>query len=601
MKTICNKVWKITVIFAVLLGLFWACQKEAFRESVTEEVNITGYLDLYPESYSMLSEILVKTKTAGYLGAYGTYTLFAPDNAAISDWLKTQGKSQVSEVDDQTLLDFVKYHVVQDTVGSTRFTDGKIKTPTLFGENLYTDVVNGTFRINKSASITQSNIFCGNGVIHAIDRALVPPTLSLAETIEADDRYSIFSEALKATGFYDTLYFERGMDIPAEKRFQTVIVESDSTLKSEGINSFADLKETYSNTGNPKNPADSLWLYVAYHISNQGNFLEDIVSMSTIYTLAPKEIISTKRTGTQILLNESEFNGVIEPGAPLNRNYSDVMASNGVLHESTQSFRIKVRKQVPVYFDVASSPELRSALGGAYGQGAMPLVPVRAEQPIANSIAFNNLDVLTITSNQYDYYGTLETKRPRANGDMLNLSICSNNSNRAKYVEFKTPYLVKGRYKVWVCFLQNGNSPQIQATFNPGKEDEQVLPNIIFMDQTLSASGVTDMGNVNADNLMLAQGYKRYMATAGDYNENGITGGIKPKTGNEAGLNVGRMAGIIDVEVTDRHTIRLEAIGGKCASNAMWLDMIQFIPADDVEQIYPRFHQIPGELFYRPQ
>src|SRR5690606_7704010 len=104
------------------------------------------------------------------------------------------------------------------------------------------------------------------------------------------------------------------------------------------------------------------------------------------------------------------------------------------------------------------------------------------------------------------------------------------------------------------------------------------------------------------DNLLLAAGYKRYLATSAEVNENG-TRGVKQVSGTGSDFNVGRLAGIINVETTDRHVIRLEAIGeGRCISNqGSWLDMIHFIPADDVEQNYPRFHPKLGELFYRPQ
>lgn len=592
---------RITAIAAcICLLLVQACKKENYRLSTSEEVNITGYLEKHSDTYSLLTDILFRSKTAGYLGAYGTYTIFAPSNEGIIDWVKSNGKSSLNDFSDEELIDFVKYHVVRDTVGSFRFTDGKIKTPTLFGEYLYTDVQNGNYRINKSVHITKSNILCGNGIIHAIDKVLVPPTLSLAELIAGNSRYSIFSKALIETGFYDTLYFKRGTEAPVEKRFQTVIVESDSVLGTKGILSYEDLKTTFSQTGNPKNNKDSLWLYMAYHISNDVKFLEDVVSASSIYTLAPKEIITTKLEGTRVVLNEDFFNGVFEPGAELNRNYSDIMASNGVLHESQQSFKIKVRQQVPVYFDIATSPETMNALGSAFQNTTKPLVVNGTT--IANSFNFNNLTVSTIGSNAYYYYKTLEAKRPYANGDLLSLSLCFNNAARAKYVEFKTPYLVKGRYKVWICYAQHGDAPEIQATFNPDKADQQILPNTVILNQTLSASGVSDLGNSNADNLMLAQGYKRYMATVGDYNVNNITGGLKAKSGNEAGLNVGRMAGIINVETTDRHMIRLEAVKDKkCGNNTVYLDMIQFIPADDLEQNYPRFHQLSGELFYRPK
>ena len=88
MKRNLKKQWKIGVTFLLSLCVLWACQKEMFRETTTDEVNITGYLDLHPDTYSLLSEILVRSKRAGYLGAYGTYTLFAPDNNAIQAWIK---------------------------------------------------------------------------------------------------------------------------------------------------------------------------------------------------------------------------------------------------------------------------------------------------------------------------------------------------------------------------------------------------------------------------------------------------------------------------------------------------------------------------------
>ncbi|GAB3412862.1 fasciclin domain-containing protein [Niabella aquatica] len=599
MKKTTAQVFHFGIFILLVFCCLFSCQKPVYRQTTTDEVNITGYLQKNTDTYSLLLEALERAKASGFLGAYGTYTLFAPTNDAMKKWMSESGKTSLSDFQDAELLNFVKYHIVRDTVGSLRFTDGKIKTPTLFGEYLYTDVLNGNFRVNKAAVITQANIACGNGIVHSINAALTPPSLSLAELIESNPRYAIFTQALKETGFYDTLYYKRGTEIPAAKRFQTVIAESDSVLKVAGITSYSQLKEKYSQTGNPKSHSDSLWLYVAYHISNGGNYLEDIASLSSIYTLAPKEIINTKLVGTKVLLNDDVFNGVYEPGAELNRRASDVTAVNGVLHESLSSFRIKVRMQVPVYFDIATSPELLQALGASYRNGSKSLVS--NGQPIANSIGFEKLDVSTIGTNQYIFYSGLSTKRPYANGDLLSLTMCAGNAARVKYVDIKTPYLVKGKYKVWICYAQNGQGSNLQVIYNPGKADEQILPNIVFLSQTLSGSGVANLADPSADNLMLAQGYKRYFATQGDYNANGVTGGILAKTGDGA-LNVGRLAGTINVETTDRHTIRFQAVSDvKCGSNLVYLDMIHFIPADDLEQIYPRFHQMPGELFYRPR
>lgn len=591
----------LIVITSIIVLVTYSCQKEVLKTSTTEDVNISGYLEKYPETYSLLSEILEKSKTEGYLGAYGTYTLFAPVNSAIQTWITDNGKSSLNDFSEQELLNFVKYHVIRDTVSTVRFTDGKIKSPTLFGEYLFTDVVNGSYRINKYAIINKSNILCGNGVIHSLNSSLIPPSKNLAQAIEGNPSYSIFTEALKATGFYDTLYYNRGDLTSPEKRFQTVIVESDSLFNTIGINNFNDLKSRYSTKNDPTNPADSLWLFVAYHISNDGKYLEDIIGSSSIYTLAPKEIISTKYTNNKILLNEDEFNGVFEPGAELNRAKSDITASNGVLHESKNNFSIKVRRQVPVYFDLATSPELKIALGSSYQNGVLPLV--NNGKIIASSIEFNNLSHSQLGSHKYDFNINSSTgTRPWVNNDILNLSICAANTARAKYVDIKTPYLVKGRYKVWICYVAaNTNSPVLQVLFNPGKIDQQILPNLVDLRSGLDLSGVTTaMANdPNADNLMLAQGYKRYMATTLETNENGVKG-IKQVNTTGWNLNAGRLAGIITVETTDRHVIRLDAVSGGCTNNYNWLDMIHFIPADDFEQNYPRFHTQLGELFYRP-
>lgn len=591
------------ILFTLMICLLMTgCYKQNMVETVIEEKNITGYLEQFPEHYSLMTDILYKTETAGFLGAYGEYTLFAPENEGVKAWISSQGKSSIDDFSKEELLDFVRYHLVQDTVGTARFSDGRIRTPTMFGEYLYTDVVGGQHRINKEVLVTQSNIFCRNGVIHAVERPLVPPTWSLAELIEETPGYTIFTEALKATGFYDTLYFERGMQVDNNKRFQTVIVESDATMNAAGIMSFEDLKDKYSHTGDPKNPTDSLWLYMAYHISKGPVYIADIITQSTLYTVAPQQIISVKYVNRNILLNEAEFNGVFEPGSLLIREKSDVVASNGVLHEIAAPVYIKVRKQEPVYWDVATSPELKQALGAGY-ENTTPtvLVPVRNQPVIASSIRFSDINASTITNNKYTYSSSGGMgQRARVNGDILELTMRNAGGSRVKWVEFDTPFLVAGSYRVWVCYASyNSSGPQLQAIFNAGAEDEQVMPNLADMRQTLGGSGV-NLNDPNADNLMLAQGFKRYMATTGDRHADGATTGWALKSRSEA-TNVGRLVGTIVVNRTDRHRIRLEAVGGGDGNNNVLLDMIQFIPVDHPDQIYPRFHAAPGELFYAPQ
>lgn len=600
MKELIKSYKNLIGILVLALIVVVACSKDNYTLTTTDDVNITGYLEKYPDQFSLLSKIIAKSGNEGYLGAYGTYTLFAPNNTGIDAWLKTNAKTIESLTVDEA-KDFVKYHLIPDTVSTQRFTDGKIATKTLFGEFLYTDVLAGSgYRVNKSANIVKTNIRCGNGMIHAIDKVLTPPVKSLAQTIEADTRYSIFAQALKETGFYDSLSYKRGDAINPNRRFQTVIVESNDALKSIGVNSYSDLKALLSK-GNPMLHSDSLWLYVAYHISTQPNYLSDIAQASSIYTLAPSEIITTKLSGTKVLLNEDTYNGKIEPGVELDRAHSDVTASNGVLHEVKSSFRIKVRKQIPVYWEITDQPELRAAIGAAYQK---PVSTTTKSEIIVNGASITSAMTFSrltgVQSVNYNNNPSGYANRQCSHNDQLVVSGSPSSTARQQWFTVKTPLLVKGKYKVWVCYTSlNSSSDLWQVTYNPGMATEQVLPNLVDLRIGLTASGLSsaDLGLPNADNLLLAQGYKRYMPTSAETNKDGIIGS-RPVSGTYSDVQAGRLVGTINVESTDRQILKFTVLGGGTASEYNLFDMVHFIPADDTEQNYPRFHP-DGYVFYR--
>jgi hypothetical protein len=86
----------------------------------------------------------------------------------------------------------------------------------------------------------------------------------------------------------------------------------------------------------------------------------------------------------------------------------------------------------------------------------------------------------------------------------------------------------------------------------------------------------------NSDNLLEAQGYKRYAASYS------LTGG------NHAA----RLMGTVNITTTDKHVIRLNRVGGRDGTRTTTLDMIQFIPVE-MDQQYPRFYR-DGTRMTRP-
>lgn len=105
-----------------------------------------------------------------------TYTLLAPSNAAFMAAGFTSTAS-FSAADPATLANILLYHVLPGRIFSNNFTSGTLTTVST--KNLKVDVNNGVkITGNKNngqpATLTQTNLLATNGVIHIIDRVLIP-------------------------------------------------------------------------------------------------------------------------------------------------------------------------------------------------------------------------------------------------------------------------------------------------------------------------------------------------------------------------------------------------------------------------------------------
>jgi uncharacterized surface protein with fasciclin (FAS1) repeats len=365
-----------TVFFLALAGVcitFTMCRKITIRETTTDQVNLLQYLEQDSlHRFTDLVEIIHKAKFDAFMNAYGTYTLFAPTNDAIESWLKSRGKASIDAMNADTLKEMLKFHLLEEEELTSNFTDGKLPSVTMYGQFLVTGVKNtggvSHFVVNRQATITQADIITGNGVIQVIDHVLTPAVYTLAELIDHDPVYSIFDQALKATGFYDSLNVVMQ---DSTHLWYTLLAQSDKVYNDTGIYSYDDLKQRYCNTGDPMNPKDSLHLYMAYHVLPGPLYLADIITSNSHATLAPLQVITDKLLDDSIvLINDLSYNTingtVHEPGVEIDQAASDVSATNGVLHRLKGPLPIKVMKPFPIYWDLcATQPEL-TRLTGVY-------------------------------------------------------------------------------------------------------------------------------------------------------------------------------------------------------------------------------------------
>lgn len=555
----------LACVFA--LGYLSSCKKLEYVTATTTDVNIYGYLAGNPNQFSEFQKLVDKAGYSGFLNAYGAYTLFAPTNDAMKTYLQEVGKASVDAFSVTEAQDIVKFHLIQDSIQTNSFTDGKLPKVTMLGQYLVTGVTNvngvSSYTVNKQALIIQPNIHLSNGNIHVIDHVLKAATKTVAQTIEANPDFSIFTQALKETGFYDSLNIVNNPD--TTRRFLTAIAETNKALADSGITSYAALKAKYSKTGDPKRADDSLHMYVAYHIFPDARYVADIVSSVSVPTLQPLEVVTPKLDDQTVLLNDIVFNGNHEPGVPLDRTKSDITASNGVVHTATSHFTIKIRVPVRIDYDVADQPELRK-MPNVYRQATTQNAIVSANNGGTGFARGTFADITTgsVTSStsyvSYQCVSPTNTTYWAWRADYLRIPM--GNTSRNLWVEFRTPLIVKGKYKVWMCYYrvkQSSNNPAF-----PNRVDFDGQP----MQRTFDFSEQKPVGTPGE---LEALGYKQYTEA--------------PLTNTRPDIDqVARMVGIVDVATTDRHSIRITFLANSSGQEGNYLDMIQFIPVNDNQQ-----------------
>ena len=125
--------------------------------------------------FSTLVSLLKKAKLAGTLNRPGAYTVFAPTNAAFAKLPKATLEKVGS--DPALLKKVLLYHVVKGKVPAATVVtlDGK-QVKTLAGPSVKVSVRGGKVFLNGSTQVTKTDVMASNGVIHVINKVLVPAT-----------------------------------------------------------------------------------------------------------------------------------------------------------------------------------------------------------------------------------------------------------------------------------------------------------------------------------------------------------------------------------------------------------------------------------------
>lgn len=127
----------------------------------------TGNKDLSTLVAALKAGDLVTT-----LEGKGPYTVFAPTNAAFADIQSTVDTLLMP--DNKTdLQQVLTYHVVPGIYTAADLKDGQM-LKTVEGQDLTVSVKDGVVKVND-ATVEATDITASNGVVHVINKVLVPP------------------------------------------------------------------------------------------------------------------------------------------------------------------------------------------------------------------------------------------------------------------------------------------------------------------------------------------------------------------------------------------------------------------------------------------
>ena len=193
--------------FLAVAGSVTACGGEEDSHS-TSPVNIVQTAQANSR-FSILIEAVTAADLVATLSGPGPFTVFAPTNEAFAALLTELNLTKPQLLADKPLLTAVlTYHVVPSMVNKAALLPG-LPITSVQGGILKIDTVGTALRItdgrNRWSNIVAADIAASNGVIHAIDKVLLPPDKNIVQTAQATPDFSILVEAVVAANLVDTL------------------------------------------------------------------------------------------------------------------------------------------------------------------------------------------------------------------------------------------------------------------------------------------------------------------------------------------------------------------------------------------------------------
>jgi len=298
----------ISTLMLLILG-FTSCEEEDVKDNENPMNNSKTIVDVAAgnSSFSILVDALSKASLVEALDGDNEFTVFAPTNEAFQNLLNDLGISSLNDIPVDDLKAILLYHVISGKNISSDLNTGYYSSVSEnekgYGYSMYFS--KEALMINGIVNITQADVMADNGVIHVIDKVMLPQ--SITEFAVANPGLSSLTAAVVKAELANILDDDTNnytVFAPVNDAFEELLNDLSTTLD--------DLSK------------DDLTPILLYHVINDFVAAEDVTTgyFNTL-SIANNNYVSVKidvSTSGVFLNNSSEV------------VLTDVVATNGVIH-----------------------------------------------------------------------------------------------------------------------------------------------------------------------------------------------------------------------------------------------------------------------------
>jgi uncharacterized surface protein with fasciclin (FAS1) repeats len=311
--------WLKSMLVASSVAFLAACGG-GDGDSDTETVPNIVEIAQSDANFSTLVAAVVKADLAGTLSGDAQLTVFAPTNAAFDAVAAAiglaDGPALVEALPADALAKILTYHVVAGDNPSTALTAGTLSTLYEFEGSAATldlSLTGGvilTDALLTTATVTTADIDASNGVVHVIDKVLVPPgVLNLVQMAQLNPVFSTLVTAVVEADLAATLSGTGPFTVfaPTNEAFAAALVELG--LTAEQLLASPDLAAI-----------------LTYHVVGGDVRAADVAAL---VSGGPADVTTvqggTFRVGTDLVITDGRSRTATLAA-------TDVVASNGVIH-----------------------------------------------------------------------------------------------------------------------------------------------------------------------------------------------------------------------------------------------------------------------------